>query len=622
MGFGRVSPIEIPVYTIQRFCSHSQCCQESPEDNDVRVFISYLTTSRHIVYTQNMASLQRHVVKGRTYWRIVESRRINGKPRPVPILYLGTADALLQRLLEKPAGPLRIRSFQHGDVAALKAAADRLGVVSIIDKYVPKKSRGLSVGTTLLLGALNRAVRPRSKRAWSTWADKTSLHRLFPGLKPKTLTSQFFWDQMDCVSLEALQKIEKELTQVVVNELGVKLDTLFYDTTNFFTYIASTNTRSQLAQRGKSKQKRADLRLFGLALLVSRDGQLPLCSQIYEGNTHDSKIFPESLSRIRNRLSELSMDIEELTVVYDKGNLSKANQAMVDEAPFHYVTSLTPTYHGDLTQIPIDDYSPLPKGSPLEGIRTLRLTHNIWDGERTVILFISDQLRDGQIRGLQQHLDKRLKTLAEWKEQLGKPDGRACDETIACKRIDKLLSGQHLRDILHIEYHPKRKGPAKLEYWIDENARLHLHTEVFGKRIVVTDRHQWSTEDILLAYRGQSHVEAVFRQCKDDEHLAVRPQFHWTDQKIHVHAFICLLALLLARTVEYKARHLDSPKSLSGLLDALANVRLAMVLQPSGKQGGRPRVEWQLEDTDDDLAKLFQALVPNQAPFVYTRKVT
>ena len=78
----------------------------------------------------------------------------------------------------------------------------------------------------------------------------------------------------------------------------------------------------------------------------------------------------------------------------------------------------------------------------------------------------------------------------------------------------------------------------------------------------------------------------------------------------------------MARTVEYKARHLDSPKSLSGLLDALANIRLAMVLQPSGKQGGRPRVEWQLEDTDDDLAELFQALVPNQAPFVYTRKIT
>ena len=169
-----------------------------------------------------MASLQKHRVGGRTYWRIVESRRVNGKPRPVPILYLGSADDLLNRLLEAPGGELRIRSFQHGDVAALKAAADRLGVVSIIDRHVRRRARKLSVGTTLLLAALNRAIRPRSKRGWAAWACQTSLGRLFPKLKLKTLTSQFFWDQMDCVEVEALRAIEDDLTKVVVEQLGIQ----------------------------------------------------------------------------------------------------------------------------------------------------------------------------------------------------------------------------------------------------------------------------------------------------------------------------------------------------------------------------------------------------------------
>ncbi len=105
-----------------------------------------------------MASLPRVQVAGHSYWRIVESRRINGKPRPVPILYLGTADALLDRLLQAPEGQLRIRSYQHGDAAALKAVADRLGVVDLIDREVGRsRSRKASVGTTLLLGALNRS---------------------------------------------------------------------------------------------------------------------------------------------------------------------------------------------------------------------------------------------------------------------------------------------------------------------------------------------------------------------------------------------------------------------------------------------------------------------------------
>lgn len=564
-----------------------------------------------------MASLQRHVVQGRTYWRIVESRRVNGKPRAVPLLYLGTADALLERLLAAPSGRLQIRSFQHGAVAALTAAAQRLGIVSLIDRHLPQQPHRVpSVGTTLLLGALNRAIRPRSKRAWAAWAAGTSLPRLFPGLKPPTLSSQFFWDQMNAVSLEALAAIENELTTTVVRELGIKLDTLFYDTTNFFTYIASTNTRPKLPQRGHSKQHRGDLRLFSLALLVSRDGQIPLSSQVYEGNKVDAKLFPDSLSRIRQRLAALSLDLEDLTVVYDKGNLSKANQALVDQAPFGYVASLTPAHHRELIALPSSSYTPL-SGGPLEGVRVLRLRREIWGAERTVVLVISEQLRAGQIRGLEQHLGKRLKALAAWKQQLAKPRSGPRNEESARRRTEQLRSGQYLGEVLQVEFDPQRRGADRLRYGVDEAARKRLETELFGKRILVTNREQWSSEEIVQAYRGQHHVEAVFRQSKDDEHLAIRPQFHWTDQKIQVHTFLCLLALLLARVVERQARKLGRTEGLSGLLELLGTVRLALVLRPSGK-GGRPRAQWQLEDGPNDATAFFRQIVPDSPPFVYT----
>src|SRR6266576_492021 len=64
-----------------------------------------------------MASLQSVRVHGHTYWRIVESRRVHGKPRPVPVLYLGKADDLLARL--QSPDPVRIHSFSHGAVATL-----------------------------------------------------------------------------------------------------------------------------------------------------------------------------------------------------------------------------------------------------------------------------------------------------------------------------------------------------------------------------------------------------------------------------------------------------------------------------------------------------------------------
>lgn len=564
-----------------------------------------------------MASLQKHRVAGRTYWRIVESRRIRGKPRPVPLLYLGSADELLNRLLQASAGELRVRSFQHGDVAALKAAADRLGVVQIIDRHVPESAHRLSVGTTLLLAALNRAIRPRSKRGWAAWAQQTSLARLFPQVQLEQLTSQFFWDQMHCVKLEALRAIEDELTKVIVRELGIKLDTLFYDATNFFTFIASTNTRPELPQRGHSKQKRTDLRLFSLALLVSREGHIPLCSHVYEGNRVDVRSFPDSLTRIRERLAQLSVEVDQITLVYDKGNLSKANQRLVDQAAFSYVASLVPTQHPQLLEIPRSQYQSL-SSERLGQIPVLRLEREIWGKRRTVLLFVSEQLRQGQIRGLMQHVKKAIRTLERWKTQLAKPRSGPRTPEAAQRQIQTILAAQHVSRVLKADYDPAREGAERLHYQLDSAALEQLANDLYGKRFLITDRNEWSDEQILLAYRGQSEVEEAFRQLKDDEHMAVRPQYHWTDQKICVHAFCCLLALLLGRLIEFEARQLDYAQGLSGLLDLLATVRLAMVLKPTGKRGGRPRCEWTLEQTEPEAMRLFRHLVPAQPPFVYT----
>src|SRR6266511_2043700 len=63
------------------------------------------------------------------------------------------------------------------------------------------------------------------------------------------------------------------------------------DMTNFATFIDSTNDRAPIAQRGKAKQKRMDLRLVGLGLVVTRDGGVPLLSHAYPGNRPDVTQF-------------------------------------------------------------------------------------------------------------------------------------------------------------------------------------------------------------------------------------------------------------------------------------------------------------------------------------------
>lgn len=511
-----------------------------------------------------MPSLQCFMSNGKKYWRVVECRRVNGRPRPIPICYLGSIENILSYFTssELPKGQWSVQSYEHGNIAALLAIAQQLDIISLINKHIPKKSSHFTVGESLLLAALNRAIHPTSKKGWSEWAEDTSITRFFPNIKINAMTSQHFWSQMNKVSEKALENIEKELTQKIINLYNIQLDTLFYDTTNYFTFIASTNNRCKLPQRGKNKQRRIDLRQFSLALLVSRDGHIPLFSHTYEGNKVDVTEFSHSITQIRKRIQNFINDPDKITLVYDKGNNSRENQHKVDRSGFGYITSLPCFHYSDLQDILVNTYETLVCPGNLNGTRFVRLKKNIWGKERTTILFISEKLKEGQIRGLEQHLKKSLENLNEWKESLKKKNSGCRSKTSAQKKIDSLLQAQYLKRILHISYNCRKKGSNRLSWTIDHLEQSRLEEEVFGKRLLVSNRHEWSTEEIIKGYHGQSDVEETFRQSKNDEHFAVRPQFHRTDQKIKVHVFICLLSLVLGRILELRARQLGKKESL------------------------------------------------------------
>jgi hypothetical protein len=160
--------------------------------------------------------------------------------------------------------------------------------------------------------------------------------------------------------------------------------------------------------------------------------------------------------------------------------------------------------------IPSSAYQPR-RDSPLGSRRRVRLHRESWGRERTGVLFLSETLAAGQRWGLQQQWRKRLTELATWQAQLATPRRGPRTVAAAPRRIDRLLSGQYLKHVLNVEYDPQRQGAERLRYGIDAAARQPLETEVFGKRLLITDRHDGSDDEIILAYRGQSHVERPFQ---------------------------------------------------------------------------------------------------------------
>lgn len=249
-----------------------------------------------------MATIIKKTKKGRPYYYAVESKRVNGKPRIVWQKYLGTIATIIQRADEaKPQAPKETVIFEAGGVAALLRITQRLGLIDLIDEVVLKRQQGPSVGHYMVLAALNRALAPCSKVAIGNWYEQTILKRLWQFPK-SDFSSQRFWNHMDMISEEAIDTLQERLVPRIQKEFGIDPRILLYDTTNFFTFLATTNDRSQLAQRGRSKAKRHDLRQVGLALLVTRDFQIPhLASNLprkYSRCKLVSKVIPKSVGSI------------------------------------------------------------------------------------------------------------------------------------------------------------------------------------------------------------------------------------------------------------------------------------------------------------------------------------
>ena len=562
-----------------------------------------------------MPSVQGYDSRGKRYYRIVESYRDErSRPRIRVLQHLGTAQKLLDRLSQAPGRAIYAEERDFGATAALWDTAQQLEIVSIIDGRAPKRDQGASVGEYILMATLNRAIAPTSKRKLASWYRDTILARLLP-LSPAALRSQRFWDHMNYLDESSLARIEADITRRVVEGLNVDLRGLFYDTTNFDTFLSSDN-QSELAQRGHAKSKRTDLRIVGLALLVSWDFHIPLFSKVYHGNQNDSVTFSQVLDDLVARYQMFKEKCQGITLVFDKGNNSEENIQALDGSPYHFIGSLVPTQHQDLLDIPLERFRYL-KGPLFEGVRVHHTEKEVFGQKRAIVITRSRALLQGQVRGIRQHLAKKLKALRELQNRITRSHGagwkgKPYTEASIQKNLDKIISGQYIVEFLWGKVIHKH-GRLGIEFGTDAEAYNKLKQRVLGKRILFTDRQDLTDEEIIFGYRGQHHVEKAFKDMKDPYFISFSPARHWTDQMIRVHAFYCVLALTLISVLHrrvYQAGVSISQWALMEQLKKIKEITNYYPAQPSEKLhlGGRPRSERTLTRLDGQQSRIFRAL--------------
>jgi transposase len=556
-----------------------------------------------IVYYPHMATvIEKRRADGRVYYYLVESARVDGKPRIVSQQYLGSAGEIAEKLAgAQVAAPVRSQHKRFGDLAAAWSVIERIGVVEIIDRVVPRRAdAAASVGTYLALACANRIVQPCSKLRFADWWATTAGPR-WVKLSTAALDHRRFWSAMDRLSEADLAAIETEVGVRIIAEYGLDTSGLVLDMTNFATYIDSGNDKAPIAQRGKAKQKRVDLRLVGLGLVVTRDGGIPLLSHTYPGDRPDVTQFPLMIEQLTTRFAHLAGHVEDLTLVYDAGQNSATNHEQVEATGIGFVGSLPPSDHPDLLAIARARYRSVdPDRFP--GLTYVDTTVTALGVTRRAILTHSKTLHAAQSRGFDQTLAKAQQRLAALADRLARGKTRR-PRTAVQAEITTICKPRWVAEVITVTLTGEQPTDLRLTFTVDTAARKALETRVFGKRILFTNRDTWPVTDVVAAYRSQSEVEFGFRQLKDPHTVSFSPMHHWTDQKIRVHVFYTVLALTIAHLMRRTAEHADMHLSVRELIGELSGIGETVLLYHDGGRG-RPRAQRLLTDMTDTQRRL------------------
>jgi transposase len=559
-----------------------------------------------------MASLYPKKIGGKTYWYLREMARVDGKPKMVSERYLGTAAEIAAAVegAEAAALPERTRHLAFGDVAAAWGMLEDLGVAAVIDKVAGARPPGpaLPAGTYLALAALNRLVAPCSKAGFADWWKTTAADR-FTKIPAGALDHRRFWEAMHAVTPGQLEAISRKIAVRIVEASGVDCSSVALDMTNFATFIATANDKAPVAQRGKAKQKRADLRLVGLGLVVTRDGGIPLTWHAYPGDRPDVTQFPAMIGQLLSQYQAVTAaagvpsGAGDMTVVFDAGQNSGDNFAYLAGTGLHYIGSVPASDCPDLTALPASARTVADEDrfGGLTACDTRRVTYGT---ERRTILTHSPELHQSQARGFHgTTLAKAARKLDELAATLARGKTRRPREKVQAE-IESITRKPWVRRVITWHLDGDQPRDLRLSWGIDPAARAALEEEIFGKHVLITSHDDWPVPEVIAGYRSQSEAEFSFRQLKDPHVVSFSPMHHWTEHNIRVHVFTCVLALQIAHLMRRTAAQAGLRLSVRQLLSQLAGIGETVLIYPS--TGGRPKARRMTTELTGDQQKLYE----------------
>jgi transposase len=490
----------------------------------------------------------------------------SGKSRVVTEeVYLGSADEVLRKC-QSVDSPMEVQTKAFGLECAALAVARELDLINVIDRHVAKRRQGLSVGEYLVVGAINRICKPTSRNGLAGWFQRTVLPEKMQ-IAPTLLKSKNFWDAFEKMICETEVKrrrkaaergelpegepvlddqvildIESDIWEHLLTLHSIQLNPLLYDTTNFFSFLEPT-TDSDLYRYAKSKDLKQGHRCVGLAIGITQPDGFPLFHLVYPANCHDSKLFPDAIHTLTERFAEMSRTVEGMVLVLDKGNNSQSNiQQAVNDQRMIVIGSLVRSHHMDLMRKQLRSYK-----EECDGLPAYREQREVFGIPSVVVVTYNEKSKRRQERRLKEKLAQLEQQVRQTFDKHNRKDSK--DELE--ERIRKVLHDSDVKAYLKVKIGGRRFKTLRVQR---DQAKMRDKMATFGKTIHFSTKPSMTATEVVDGYRSRNDVEDTFKLEKDPEGIPFRPVNCWTDSKIRVYAFVCVLALLIWRMMQHKLR--------------------------------------------------------------------
>ena len=547
-----------------------------------------------------MAHLHKKMKKGRPYYYIREIARVNGKPTVVSQVYLGSPERMLE-LASGAVGEDKVNKLKSEEFGALWLANhidQKIDLVGLIDEVVPKAKdkgeTGPSVGEYFLYAVFNRMIDACSKRGLPDWYRDTAIQQIRP-VAVDELNSQRYWDKWERLDEQSVTEIARRFFRKLAELEPPTSDCFLFDTTNYFTFMAS-DTESELCKRGNNKEGRHWLRQVGLALLVSRDNQLPFFYREYEGNCHDSKLFLSVIDTVVASMQNYAVKPGNLTIVFDKGMNSDDNIAAIDNSEgINFITCYSPYFAPELIHVKLEKFAVADTlknqeltqaGQADEALLAWRTTGQYWGKERTVVVTYNPKTARKQRYVFENKLLKLETALFTMRDKVRKGERHWKAKKSIEERYQTLCEDLHLpKDLYNLDIEMEQ-GHLVMRFRKDYY-RIGKHYDKFGKNILITDNSDWETGQIVQASLDRYMVEKSFRNSKDDDLVGVMPLRHWTDSKIRCHLLTCIIALSYLRLIELTMKKAGASMSAAVVMENMHRLHSCLLWREKQKTPGR-----------------------------------